>query len=110
MPTGQQVDAVFDVLASPVRREILDLLRQSPLSVNEIAEHFDMRRPSVSEHLRRLLDVDLVTVEVDGRRRVHHVAARPLADVADWLHPYERFWRNRVSALAGHLEAEAEGE
>jgi DNA-binding transcriptional ArsR family regulator len=90
---------VFAALASPVRREILNLLLVGPQPVNAIAARFDMRRPSVSEHLRVLRDAGLVTEQRDGRQRYYQLDASPLADVRDWLTPYERFWRTKLRNL-----------
>jgi DNA-binding transcriptional ArsR family regulator len=80
---------VFAALASPVRREILNLLLVGPQPVNAIAARFDMRRPSVSEHLRVLRDAGLVSEQRDGRHRYYQLEPSPLADVRDWLTPYE---------------------
>lgn len=95
---------MFTVLASPTRRALLDLLRQQPRSASELASEFDMRRPSISEHLRVLREVGLVDVEPRGRQRIYHIRPDPLRDVADWLHPYEEFWRVRLTDLRAHLD------
>src|SRR5882757_532108 len=87
---------VFAALASPVRREILNLLLVGPQPVNAIASRFDMRRPSVSEHLRVLRDAGLVSEQRDGRQRYYQLEPNPLTDVRDWLTPYERFWRTKL--------------
>ena len=105
MPTQIQAPDVFAAIASPVRREVLDLLRQAPRSVNELAVHFEMRRPSLSQHLGALRKARLVSVEVSGRQRIYHVEPSPLEAVADWLHPYEEFWRTKMNALADHLDS-----
>lgn len=95
---------VFAALASPVRRSLLELLAERPQTVNELAAQFDMRRPSVSEHLRVLKDCGLVQEQRAGRHRVYGLDARPLRQVADWVHPFERFWRERLRALADLLD------
>jgi DNA-binding transcriptional ArsR family regulator len=97
---------VFSALASPVRRSLLIMLADHPHTVNELAAHFDMRRPSVSEHLRVLKDAGLVHEQRAGRHRIYGINAAPLRDVADWLHPFERFWRERLHALADLLDEE----
>ncbi len=97
-------DDVFAALAHPTRRDVLDLLLACPQPVKEIAARFDMARPSLSEHLRVLLDAGLVTETRVGRQRVYSVSAQPLVELRDWLTPYERFWRSSLSALADFLD------
>jgi DNA-binding transcriptional ArsR family regulator len=95
---------VFSALSSPVRRSLLELLGEQPQTVEELAGHFDMRRPSVSQHLRILKDSGLVREQRSGRHRVYRIDARPLREAADWLHPFERFWRERLNSLAELLD------
>jgi len=98
---------VFGVLASPVRRELLTILRiGGPQPVQTLAAHFDMRRPSISEHLKVLKDAGLVVERKRGRHRYCHLDARPLKEVERWLRPYERFWRDRLANLREVLDAE----
>jgi DNA-binding transcriptional ArsR family regulator len=100
---------IFAVLASPIRRELLTILREGgPQPVQGLAGHFDMRRPSVSEHLRVLKDAGLVVERKRGRQRLCHLNARPLSQVEEWLRPYERFWRRRVAKLREVMDAEDE--
>ncbi|MEU2554214.1 ArsR/SmtB family transcription factor [Streptomyces sp. NPDC014684] len=98
-------DRVFAALANSTRREVLRLLRErGPLAVQALADHFDMRRPSLSEHLKVLRDAGLVSERRSGRQRIYRLEAAPLADVQDWLHPYERFWRDRLRDLGDLLD------
>jgi len=97
-------DRVFGALANPTRREVLDLLLEQPRPVQDIAEHFDMARPSVSEHLKVLLDAGLVTETRNGRHRYYAVRAEPLYELRRWLTPYERSWRGRPGALRDLLD------
>jgi DNA-binding transcriptional ArsR family regulator len=97
-------DDVFAALANPVRRELLRLLLDGPRTVNDLASHFDMRRPSVSEHLRVLREARLVSEQRAGRERHYRLEAGPLIELQDWLHPYERFWRARLKSLRETLE------
>ncbi|WP_166346325.1 ArsR/SmtB family transcription factor [Phytoactinopolyspora limicola] len=101
---------VFTALANPTRRALLDLLRDRAQPVNELADRFAMTRPSVSEHLKVLRDAGLVTTEQLGRQRIYHVAPQRLREIADWLHPYERFWRGRLTDLRHHLDAQEDIE
>lgn len=100
-------DRVFAALASPTRREVLRLLREGgPQPVHSLAEHFAMRRPSLSEHLKVLRDAGLVSEAKVGRERLYELEAEPFRELADWLSPYERFWRERLSALREVLDDE----
>jgi DNA-binding transcriptional ArsR family regulator len=97
---------VFTALANPVRRSLLELLADGPQSVNELASHFDMKRPSVSEHLALLKQTGLVQERRSGRHRVYRLEPEPLRDVASWLAPFEHFWHERLAALAELLDEE----
>ncbi|WP_329336424.1 metalloregulator ArsR/SmtB family transcription factor [Streptomyces sp. NBC_00663] len=98
-------DRVFAALANATRREVLRLLRDGgPQPVQALAAHFDMARPSLSEHLKVLRDAGLVAEQRSGRQRIYRLEAAPLAEVQDWLHPYERFWRGRLRELGELLD------
>ncbi|WP_333775448.1 metalloregulator ArsR/SmtB family transcription factor [Streptomyces sp. IBSBF 3136] len=104
-PDTAAEDRVFAALANATRREVLRLLRErGPQPVQALADHFDMRRPSLSEHLKVLREAGLVSERRSGRRRIYRLEAAPLADVQDWLHPYERFWRERLRGLGELLD------
>jgi DNA-binding transcriptional ArsR family regulator len=98
-------DRVFAALSSPVRRDVLRLLREGgPRSVQDLAGNFEMARPSFSEHLRVLREAGLVSERKDGRQRLYRLEAIPLTEVQDWLNPYERFWRERLTELGNLLD------
>jgi DNA-binding transcriptional ArsR family regulator len=99
------IGRIFAAIASPVRREVLRLLREGgPQPVLDLAGHFEMARPSFSEHLRVLREAGLVSDRKNGRRRLYQLEAMPLTEVQDWLTPYERFWRERMSDLRALLD------
>ena len=97
---------VFAVLANPVRRRILEMLRQRPHTVNALVEEFRLQRPAVSEHLQVLRRARLVRDERRGRERHYHLAPARLAEVDHWLKPFEHYWRKRLQALADTLDEE----
>ena len=105
-----RTDIVFAALANPTRRDILDMLLDGERTVVSLAERFDMARPSVSEHLKVLRDCGLVAENKNGRFRHYRVNPVPLQQISAWLSPYERFWRQRLTALGGVLDDIAEGE
>lgn len=95
---------MFLALANPVRRRLLQLLAQGPRTAGDLADQFDLSRPAVAEHLQVLRRAALVRDEPSGRQRHYHLTAEPLAHVNDWLHPFERFWRERLRRLADVTE------
>lgn len=82
---------------------MLDLLAETEHPVNEIAGHFDMSRPAVSQHLRILLDAGLVTERRHGRERRYRLVPERLGPVRDWLAHYERFWDDHLQRLEDRL-------
>jgi DNA-binding transcriptional ArsR family regulator len=100
------VTDIFGALANPVRRRILELLRENPRAAGDIAQEFELNRPAISEHLQVLRNVGLISEEIRGRQRVYHLNAPPLSEVRDWLHPFERYWKQRLDALNETLAKE----
>ena len=97
-------DDVFAALANPVRRRLLELLAEGSRTAGALAEPFALSRPAVSEHLAVLRKAGLVREHASGRERHYHLDAGPLADVDAWLHPFERYWRDRLRSLSESLE------
>lgn len=95
---------VFEVLAEPNRRLILDLLRQDEHAVGDLVEEVGLAQPAVSKHLRVLRDHGLVASRVDGQRRIYRVEAAPLRDVERWLAPYRALWSGALDRLERHLD------
>jgi DNA-binding transcriptional ArsR family regulator len=95
------VDEVAAAIADPVRREILLMLRDEPLSAGQIAGRFAISRPAVSRHLRVLREAGLVRDTADGRRRVYALITAPLGELAGWLARLTRpaGWQHRLDAL-----------
>ncbi len=94
---------VFQAIADPTRREILDVLSHQPRNVNELADGFDMSRPAVSKHLRILKECGLVTSEKKGRERYCHAQLDKLGEIALWVHQYRRFWNTSLDKLEALL-------
>jgi len=98
----------FEALAEPLRRRILDLLREQPRLVGELVELLDMSQPGISKHLRVLRDVGLVRVRQDAQRRWYELHPESLAEIDAWLEPYRKLWGNRLDALERHLNERKE--
>jgi DNA-binding transcriptional ArsR family regulator len=97
--------AMFEVLAEPNRRRILDLLRDGDRSVGDLVGELAISQPGVSKHLRVLREAGLVDVKIDAQRRVYRLRAEPLREVDEWLAPYRAAWRDRLDTLERHLDA-----
>ena len=95
---------VLDAIAHPSRRAILDRLLQGPARVTEIAEPFDMSLNAVSKHLKVLEGAGLIRREVLGREHFIEFRGEPLHLVSTWVHPYERFWTQRLDRLEAHFK------
>jgi len=95
---------VFEALAEPNRRRILDLLAQRERPVNDLVSLLQVSQPAVSKHLRVLRDAGLVEVRADAQRRLYRVRPEPLRELDDWLAPYRAMWESRLDALESHLE------
>ncbi|MGI5150444.1 ArsR/SmtB family transcription factor [Plantactinospora sp. CA-294935] len=99
----------FEVLAEPVRRHILDLLRERPRSVGELTEQLGLTQPGTSKHLRVLRDAGLVRVRPEAQRRWYELCPEPLAELDAWLAPYRWMWSSRIDALERHLNTMPSG-
>ncbi len=99
--TGQ---VIFEVLAEPNRRRILDLLRQAERPVGELVDALGVSQPAVSKHLRVLREAGLVDVRTDAQRRLYRINVAPLRTLDEWLAPYRHLWSARLDDLERHLE------
>ena len=97
------MEAALKALAGPRRRQILALVRDGELSAGEIAEHFDVTRPAVSQHLTVLKEAGLVDERRNGTRRLYRARPEGLAELKDFL---EEFWEERLDALKREAERE----
>jgi DNA-binding transcriptional ArsR family regulator len=95
---------VFEILAEPNRRRILDLLREKELAVGDLVSELAISQPGVSKHLRVLRDAGLVKVRIDAQRRLYRLQPEPLQEIDEWLGPYRAAWRDRLDALNRHLD------
>jgi DNA-binding transcriptional ArsR family regulator len=90
-------------IADPIRRRVLELVRDDELPAGALTERFDVSRPAVSRHLRVLREAGLVVERREGRRRFYRANLEPLAELREWLDDY---WAGRLSALRNLAEKE----
>nr|WP_171685205.1 metalloregulator ArsR/SmtB family transcription factor [Paenibacillus planticolens] len=95
---------VMSALAEPNRMQIVELLRESPLTVGEIAERLQLRQPQASKHLRVLSEAGLVEAEVDANRRIYRLRPDPFQELDEWLANYRAIWEKRFDRLDDYLQ------
>ncbi|HET7842868.1 MAG TPA: metalloregulator ArsR/SmtB family transcription factor [Xanthomonadales bacterium] len=102
------LDLAFAALADPTRRAIVQRLTRGHARVTDLAGPFDMSLNAVSKHLKVLERAGLVRRERAGREHYLTLRAAPLRDVARWAGRFEKFWSDKLDALAAHLEDDKE--
>lgn len=101
--TATNLDAAFSALADPTRRAIVARLKGRELRVSDVAAPFHMSLPAISRHVRVLEQAGLVTRTRAGREHYLRLRPEPLREVWSWVGHYERFWSERLDALADRL-------
>jgi DNA-binding transcriptional ArsR family regulator len=97
------VEAALRAIAAPRRRQILELVRDDELSAGEIASHFDVTRPAISQHLNVLKEAGLVSERRNGTRRLYSARPEGLVELRAFL---DAFWSVRLDALKREAEKE----
>ena len=97
------MEAALKAIAEPRRRQILTLVRDEELSAGEIAGHFDVTRPAVSQHLSVLKEAGLVDERRNGTKRLYRARPEGLGELKQFL---EEFWGDRLAALKREAEME----
>lgn len=95
---------VFQAIADPTRREIIDILARQSLNLNAIAAKFEISRPAISKHIRILEECGLIVIRQTGRERYCEANPRLLKQVSRWVDQYSIFWTGKLDALEKHLE------
>ncbi len=95
---------VFNAVAEPRRREILNYLALRERPVGEIVSSLDMEQPSVSKHLRVLLDVGLVRARREGRHMFYRTNAEAIRPVHEWAGTFERYWSHQLTRVKERAE------
>jgi len=94
----------FNAVAEPRRRAILNYLALEERPVGEIVDSLGLEQPSVSKHLRVLLEVGLVNVRRDGRHMLYRTNAEAIRPLHEWTETFERYWRHQLSRVQDRAE------
>ena len=95
---------VFQAIADPVRRDIIELVSTEPRTVNAIAEQFQISRPAISKHLRILNECGIITMQKQGRERYCHIEPRNLIPAFLWIEQYRTLWESRIDQFEDYLD------
>ncbi len=94
---------VFQAIADPVRRDIIELLAENECSVNTVAEQFDISRPAVSKHLRILEECGIVTITKQGRERICMIQPKELIPAFMWIDQYKKLWTEKLDSFEDYV-------
>lgn len=95
---------VFQAIADPTRRAIINSIAHQSQNLNAVAEQFDISRPAISKHIKILTECGLIVVKQKGRERYCEARLNKLNEVADWVEQYRKFWNAKFDALENYLE------
>jgi len=96
--TAKKYD-VYQAIADPTRRKVMELLAKQDLTIADITAQFSISRTAIVKHLHILSESKLVTSQKIGREKRYAISPEPLKDVKEWIGYYERFWENKLSML-----------
>jgi len=94
---------VFQAIADPTRRQIINMIAHKQLNIDAVAENFDVSRPAISKHIKILTECGLVVIRQQGRERFCEARLEKLNEVSDWVEQYRKFWNTRLDALESYL-------
>jgi DNA-binding transcriptional ArsR family regulator len=98
---------VFQAIADPNRRAIIQLLSKKQLTLNGVADNFDISRPAISKHIKILTECGLIVVTQQGRERYCEARLQKLNEVSNWIEQYRIFWTKKLDALGDFLEKDS---
>ncbi|MEJ7694561.1 metalloregulator ArsR/SmtB family transcription factor [Daejeonella sp.] len=94
---------VFQAIADPTRREIINMIAFKSMNVNSVSENFDVSRAAVYKHLKILTECGLVKIKQKGRERYCEAKLEKLIEVSSWVEQYRKLWTGRLDSLDNYL-------
>jgi len=94
---------VFQAIADPVRRDIISLLAEEPLTVNTVAKKFDVSRPAISKHLKILNECNIIIIHKQGRERFCEIQPGNLIPAFLWIEQYRKLWEDKIDTFENYL-------
>lgn len=102
MPETARRD-VFQAIADPTRRQIIELLSNKAMNLNALAENFKISRPAISQHIKILNECGIIEIETVGRERHCRVQHQSLIPAFLWLEQYHKQWTERIDSFEQHV-------
>jgi DNA-binding transcriptional ArsR family regulator len=94
---------VFQAIADPTRRDIINLIAHQTLTPNGVTDSFDVSRQAISKHIKILTECGIITITRRGRERYCFIQPKKLDEVAGWLANFRKIWESRFDKLDGLL-------
>lgn len=94
---------VFQAIADPTRREILNMVSLKPLNINSVSGKFEISRAAIYKHIKILNECGLVHIQQEGRERFCEARLEKLSEVSNWIEKYRKIWEERLDSLEVYL-------
>lgn len=95
---------LWTALTEPHRFQIVELLRDGPLTVGEITQRLGLQQPQASKHLKMLSEAGIVEVQPQANRRIYRLKREPFQELEAWLHSFRLLWEERFDRLEDYLQ------
>jgi DNA-binding transcriptional ArsR family regulator len=95
---------VFQAIADPTRRQIIDLIANDAMTLNAIAEKFDISRPAISQHIKILAECGIIEIEQKGRERYCKIQPRSLIPAFLWMEQHQKQWEEKLDSFESYLK------
>ncbi len=94
---------VFQAIADPTRRQIINLIAYKSMNLNAIADNFDVSRPAISQHIKILTECGMVVIRQEGRERFCEARLEALREVSNWVDQYHSYWNEKLNSLDKYI-------
>ena len=94
---------VFQAIADPTRRQIINLIAQQSMNLNAIADNFEITRPAISNHIRILHECGIISISQVGRERYCKIQPENLKEVSDWIGQFQQLWEMKLDSFEAYL-------
>ena len=94
---------VFQAIADPIRRDIIELVSKKDLTVNDIAAAFKISRPAISKHIKILNECNIIKIQKEGRKRFCKIESQNLLPAFLWIEQYKKLWENKIDSFENYL-------